>query len=256
MSAPPVSLRIRSPCASPRPDLGDITVNRRQIEQPGFRTDDPPLGIVNQAVSGYKKTQRSIIPDQRIFLQRRTDAVQTTRVQISLQLGRSVLRVLRSVGRLPRLVIVIAPFAFERLRVSALHPEFRFLQVNGLHPGIHRRTNPLDKKICITDGWYHIRNIYRGSMDDRLAILILLGFVPMGAPVNLAVQIVLVTAPGHSGHEMHMVAPLRPFANALGHRFPNAIHHHKIRLQIVGRMISTAFLKSGPFFRPCSSRHS
>ncbi|MNM80102.1 hypothetical protein D3C81_920520 [compost metagenome] len=166
------------------------------------------------------------------------------------------MRILRGMGRLPWFVVIILPFALERLGVTAFHPKFRLLQMDGFHTGVNSRSNPFHEKVGIANRWHHVRNIYRSSVDNHLAVLIFLGFIPMGATVRLAVQVVLVTSPGHPGHQMYPIPPRRPLSDTLGHRFPYAIHHHEIRLQVIRSTITAAFLEPGPFLCPCSSRHA
>ena len=116
-----------------RPDLRDIAVHRRKIDQRGFGRNDAPLRIVDQRVRGHVEAKHTAILRQRVFLQLGAQTVECSGVKILLQTGRHVLPLGRCLGILPVFLVKELPFALECLGIARSHPEFRLLQMDRLH---------------------------------------------------------------------------------------------------------------------------
>ena len=82
-------------------------------------------------------------------------------------------------------------------------------------------------------------------MNNVIAIPVQLTFVPMLYPIPLAVQVVLVTAPGNAGHQVNHKARFAILCHPLGHVLANAVDHDKVVCKIDGFPIIRTGLIAG-----------
>jgi hypothetical protein len=69
------------------------------------------------------------------------DLTKRATVKKILELGGAILRVGRTVGRLPRLVIKLLPLVLETVTPSGAGPELGLFKIDGLGSGIERGSN-------------------------------------------------------------------------------------------------------------------
>ena len=123
------------------PDLRDVAVTALQPRQAGFRADNAPVGVVEQAMRGHIAAHLSAGPVV-VVLHVVKHLLQGAPVEIILELGSAPLGVHRTVRRLPVLMVISAPLALEALRIAATHPELRLLQVDRLRARVQRALDP------------------------------------------------------------------------------------------------------------------
>src|SRR4051794_24260785 len=128
--------------------------------------------------------------------------------------------------RLPWLVIVGLPFAFESFGVAGAGPKLGLLQVDRLHAGIERTLDSDAKIVTEIFGGTHVVDI--APVADLVSISIGLCVVLVIYAIESAVQIILVFPPGDAGHEMNTVAVVAPGFDAIGERGPDAVDHRDI----------------------------
>ena len=111
--------------------------------------------------------------------------------------------------RTPWSTIIIFPFSFESLAVASSVPELRLLEIETFHSGID---DPFDL------GLFEILKVIlrRDDVGDHFAVpdgvtvRLPLSLVQMRLPVPFSCEVILVSAPSYSGHEIHPVTPLSP----------------------------------------------
>ena len=116
----------------------------------------------------------------------------------------------RFVLRSPGEIIIFLPFGLESFAVSATHPELRFLQIDGGDSGINDSFDLCFLHIADkTLGGYDIGN--QMAVSDLISIAVALSFFQMPVySVPLSQKIVLIVAPGNSGHKLRQIPFISP----------------------------------------------
>ena len=167
-------------------------------------------------------------------------------IQIVLQLRRAVLGVRRGIRGLPVLFVVRLPFAFEILLPTAACPELGLFQVDGLGAGVECPLDSHGQILPVILAGRDIRNVAVAAVQDRFAVGLSLGLIPVVLAVELAVEIILILAPGHTRHNVDGVAMLPPGFDVAGHARADAVHHRDIRIEVGARRPWSAGLKTQP----------
>src|SRR6185437_4594655 len=76
--------------------------------------------------------------------------------------------------------------------------------------------------------WRNIGNILAVAVQDRRAVLLGLGFVPMIFSIVLTVQVILVLSPGDTRHHLNVITMLAPGFNSLRQGGIDPIGHRDI----------------------------
>src|SRR5882757_4640126 len=111
-------------------------------------------------------------------------------------------------------MVVVAPFALETLRIPGAIPEFRLLEMNRLRPGIKRPLDPNAKEFAVIGAGTHV--IYIAPVADLVSLTICLRFILVVDSIEAAVEVILILAPGHPGHDMDAITVLAPGFNPRG----------------------------------------
>ena len=144
-----------------------------------------------------------------IFLGIGESFVQSPVVEMVLELAGHICSLRRLVLRPPFGSVVFFPFALERFAVAGAGPELGLFKIYGCDSGID---HPLDVflleilqvVLCRDNVRHHV------SVPDGIALGIDLSLVKMPFSVPFPGEIVLVLAPGDSGHEIDFVSSLFP----------------------------------------------
>ncbi len=152
-----------------------------------------------------------------------------------LELRGAILRIRRGIGRLPLFVVIGLPLTLEVVFPSAARPEFRLLEINGFYALIERALHAGAQVAAIILAWRHIGNHRIAAVNDVFAVHVSLRLIPMIGAVEFAVEVVLVAAPGHAGHEIDDVAVVAPGGHKSRHFGADAIHHGCIGIHIDAR---------------------
>src|ERR1043166_6852069 len=121
-------------------------------------------------------------------------------------------------GRLPIFAIERLPFAFETFFVAGPHPELRFLEMNGVRAGLECALNADAEKFSEVRSGAHVENVGRKApaVTDLVTGPFRLRFVLVIDAVEFALDIILVAAPGNSGHDVRAIAVFAPALEAIG----------------------------------------
>src|SRR5690349_21079137 len=131
---------------------------------------------------------------------------------------------------LPVLTVKAAPFPLEAFGIAAADPELRLLQVDGLRPGVQGTLHTPAQELSVIGARAHIVNV--ASVVD---------------PVEPAVQVILVMAPGNAAHHVDPIAVLAPGLDPLGQFRIDAIDNCHIRTQVPVSTPALSGLKTGAF---------
>ena len=195
------------------PDLGDVAVHARQRGQTRLRTDDLPLRVIDQRVG--RDVALHIHPlAAAVLLGEGEDLAQGIVVELVLELVGQVGVLGRFVLGAPLGAVVLFPFPFEGLAVTRAGPELGLLHEDGVDAGVD---DPFHVALL------HVGQVVVGrddvghqmSVPDGVTAALHLSFVEVGTSVPLAGEVVLVFAPGDSGHEVHRVSAVAPRADAV-----------------------------------------
>src|ERR1041385_4331430 len=135
------------------------------------------------------------------------------------------------------------PLALETFRITASHPEFRFFEVNCFGACVHSALDALAKKLSIIGPRAHVVNV--APVADLISQAICLPLIFVIDPVELAVEIILIAAPGNPGHDVNPVTMLAPGLHAFRQVRPDAVRDRHIRAQIARFAPGLAGLKTG-----------
>ena len=227
------------------PDLGDAAVHIRDIQQGAFRGKNLPLGIIDEGMGGHIEGQ---VPAEalRIGLQARADLRNEPAEEQHLQGGSPMAAFHTLMRGTPGLPVFLLPGALESGAVAGGVPVFRFLQMHGLHPGVHGRLQPGKQIAGEGGGGAEIGGIR--AVQDGLAVPAELTLIPMGSAVPGTGKIIPIIPPGTAGHQMHHISPVTEGADPGGHRIIHAIDHDKVHAQIRTGGPGGTFLDSGEAF--------
>lgn len=147
--------------------------------------------------------------------------------------------------RLPILEVVGAPRAFEALRVTATDPELGLFEVDGLDAGIEGALDADAQEPPVVLAGAHVVDV--AAVADLSALSVGLGLVLVVDAVEAPVQIVLVVAPRHAGHDVNPVAAIPPRPDAPAEGRIDAVHNRHVRSQIAVRAPALTGLETGAF---------
>src|SRR5262245_38259651 len=139
------------------------------------------------------------------------------------------------------------PFAFETFGVTASHPEFRLLEVDRFGASIQRSLHANAEELSKIGSRTHVINI--ASVANLISITVRLRFVLVVDSVEPAIEIILIVAPGDTGHHVDAIAPVPPGANQFGQTGVDAINDGNIRAEVSVGAPSLAGLEAGTFER-------
>ena len=205
------------------------------------------MRVVNQGVRGDIAADVAVVGLAVLFGEIE-DLGERPAIQIVFELGSAVLGVGRGVRRLPVLFVIRLPFALEVFLPTAAGPEFRFFEMDGLRAGIQRALDSYSEIFPVILPGRDIRNVAVAAMQDRFAIGLHLGLIPVVLTVELAVEIVLILTPGYARHHVDGVSVLPPGFDVAGHARPYAVHHGHIRIEVGAWGPRSAGLKTQALF--------
>lgn len=143
-----------------------------------------------------------------------------------LELGRQVSRFRRFMLRHPRKAIILLPFSFKSFTIARSCPKLRLFQVNGVNTCINYF---LYQRFEIGDISIRRNGIgYIPPMPDAIAFPVHLSFVEMRFAIKLTGKIILVIAPGYTGHKLNVISMLLPSFHRLLKGTVKAIHNSYI----------------------------
>src|SRR5690606_19000843 len=197
----------------------------------------------------------------RVFLYVGGHLFQGTVIELVFELGGKISGLRRLVLSHPGETVVVGPLLFKGIAVTCPSPEFRFLQMNGLHARIN---GPLHMAFYIVQKGS--RGDYVGnipSMPDGFAVAFHLPFLKMRSSVESAPEIILILPPGDPGHKMDGIAFFSVLVYPLlkGHvGIIDPVHNGNIGTDVVLRLPGGGDLKGGFFLSPgriaCKQRNA
>src|SRR5690606_22170651 len=140
----------------------------------------------------------------RVFLYVGGHLFQGTVIELVFELGGKISGLRRLVLSHPGKTVVVGPLLFKGIAVTCPSPEFRFLQMNGLHARIN---GPLHMAFYIVQKGS--RGDYVGnipSMPDGFAVAFYLPFIKMRSSGSFALEIIPSLSAGNAGHQMDRIA--------------------------------------------------
>src|SRR5262245_43959415 len=132
--------------------------------------------------------------------------------------------------RLPILVVITFPLALEPLGIPAAHPKFGLFQVNCFRSGIKRPLNSHAQELPVICARAHIVDV--SAMADLFPAPVGLRLILMIDAVESPVEIILVVAPGNSGHHMNAIAAIAPRLDSVRKFWIDAINDRDIRTKV------------------------
>ncbi len=148
----------------------------------------------------------------------------------------------RAVGRLPVLVVIIAPFAFESFRVTGPIPKLRFLQMDRFGSGIQGALHADAKEFAVVLARRHVIDV--AAVADLLAVAFGLGLILVVHPVEAAIEVILILSPRHARHHVNAIAVVPPRGNPRRQIGVNTINNRHVGTQICPRTPRLARLKT------------
>ena len=227
------------------PHLGDVAVDAIKRGQAGFRADDPPLTVVEQGVSGNVHAYIQAFRPAILF-GIRSNLVQGTIIELILQFVGKIGVFRRQMLCLPFCTVIGFPLSFERVTVTTACPKLRFLQKDGVNTGVnHSFDLRLLEVANIVQGgndvWNHVSVPYRVIIEGYLP------FVQMFLSVPAPVEVVLIFAPGYSGHEVGDIAAFSPRLHSFFQVCTCTIAHHGVGPHVCGGLPALSGLKRGSY---------
>ena len=133
--------------------------------------------------------------------------------------------------RTPIESIILLPLALEGFAISGIRPELRLFQENVADTGINHGLNLRFLEILqIVQGRNDIR--YSGAMHNRITLHTFLSLIHVRLSVPFAGEVISISTPGNTCHEMSDIPFLTPSLHSFTERKPRttacAIHHHGI----------------------------
>src|ERR1017187_2354712 len=131
---------------------------------------------------------------------------------------------------LPGFAVVGLPFAFETFRVTGVHPEFRLFKMDGFRARIERALHADAEKLSVVSPGAHVVNI--AAVTALLSVRQSLRLVLVIDAVEAAIEIILIVAPRHAGHDMDAITMIAPSLNPVRQFCIYAIDNGYIRTQV------------------------
>ena len=232
------------------PYLGYVTVAILHRSERCFRRYNVPHGVVYQGVG------RHVASDVHafllaIFLGIGEGLIQRSIIQMVFQLVGEVSILCRKMLCSPRKAIIFLPFAFERIAVSGVCPELRFFQEDFTDTGIDYRLDLSFLEVFqIVQGRDNVRS--SRIVQNGVTLCILLSFIHVRFSVPLSGEVVAVSTPGNTRHEVGSISTLLPALHSvLESHFRSAsgaIYHHCVRADIDGRLPMAGRLEGSLYF--------
>ena len=119
--------------------------------------------------------------------------------------------------------------------------------MNRLGPGIQGALHADAEEFAVVGAGAHVIDI--AAVADFIPVSLGLGLVLVIDAIEAAVEIVLIFAPGHAGHDMDTVAMVAPGGDAGGQIGINAINDGDIGTEVAVGGPRSAGLKTGAFER-------
>ena len=146
---------------------------------------------------------------------------------------------------LPILAVVVAPLAFETFLVTILDPELRFLQVDCIGTRIERALDVCAQEHSVVGAWTNIE--HAATMPVRGAVAVRLLLILVIDSIEAALEIILVLAPGNTGHHMGAIAPVAPGPDAIRQPGVNAVNDGNVRSKVGYVGVALAGLETSAF---------
>src|SRR5581483_1553493 len=153
------------------------------------------------------------------------------------------MRVHAAIGRLPILVVIGAPFALEAFGVAGAVPELRLFEVNGLGSVVQGALHTDAEILAVVCAGAHVIDI--AAVADLVAIALGLRLVLMVDAVPASVEIVLIVAPSHAGHDVDAIGRIAPGFDARRERTVNTINQGDIAAEIADGRPGPGSLETG-----------
>src|SRR5258708_37418301 len=133
------------------------------------------------------------------------------------------LRVHGTVRRAPRLAVMGLPLTLETLRVTCVHPELGFFEMDGLRAGIERSLNAHAEELPVIRPRTHV--IHVASVAAFVAVAHRLRFVLVIHTIEAAVEVILIIAPRHSRHHAGPIPVIAPGRAPVWQPRINSLHN-------------------------------
>jgi hypothetical protein len=117
--------------------------------------------------------------------------------------------------------------------------------MNRLGPGVERALHTDAEKLPKILAGAHV--IHVAAVTDLFTVAIRLRFIFVVHPVEPAVEVILVTAPGNTRHHVDAIAPFAPRLDARGQSGVHSVNDGHIRTQIGRVAVGLTGLEAGAF---------
>src|SRR6266567_5364179 len=146
---------------------------------------------------------------------------------------------------LPILPVVVAPLAFETFLVTVLDPELRFLQVDRFGACIERALDVCAQELSVVGARADVE--HAATMPVRRAVAVRLLLILVIDSIEAALEIILVLAPGNTGHHMDAIAPIASGLDAIRQPRVDAVNDGNVRSKVGHVGVALAGLETSAF---------
>jgi len=116
--------------------------------------------------------------------------------------------------------------------------------MNSLGPGVEGPLDALREILPVVFAGGHVGHVAAVAVHDDLAVAVGLSLVPVLLAVVLAVEVILIPAPGHAGHDVDGVAAPPPGLDIAGQVVADAVDHGHVGVEVDPRVPRSAGLEA------------
>ena len=125
--------------------------------------------------------------------------------------------------------------------------------MDRLNAGVNGLLQVLCQIVGKRNGGNHVRHIL--AVVDLISAAVDLPLIMVINAVKLAVQIILIVAPGNTRHQVNDIAVLLPVLDAF-FQIVEAVHHDKVALNVKFRRVVAVFLYTGALLSSIVLNHN